>query len=317
MTTVDHDRIAALAGLLGSVEAPRALDFTSPDPAHLPAVGAVHATDFFFVATLNQYCFWADDKERWTGSFMAPVDGVSSRGSDYLWRVFQKAARKEPGCLSPSRLALAGPAWVDRMLRGGDEQHLLPMLESHVELTCSFAEEMHRRDLSPLAAVETAASSAEPGRSLLELLATLPGYMEDPLQKKSMLLLLILVMRPEGLLPPHATNALQPIVDYHHLRLALRLGLVEIGDPGLRQRVEDRRFVTGSEEGRIRQAVFEAVRRLAGQSGMGIPQLDALFFGARRFCPETTLPRCEECMLSPACARRVELFQPIFRTTWY
>ena len=38
---------------------------------------------------------------------------------------------------------------------------------------------------------------------------------------------------------------------------------------------------------------------------------------ARKRCPEMTIPKCEKCSVEIVCAKKKELFQPVYRTTFY
>jgi len=71
------------------------------------------------------------------------------------------------------------------------------------------------------------------------------------------------------------------------------------------------------EEEAIRRATFAAVQRLSEVSGRGMGAVDWFLFQMRHRCPEMTAPECAACPALGACAQRVELFQPVLRTTAY
>jgi hypothetical protein len=170
---------------------------------------------------------------------------------------------------------------------------------------------------TPVEMVRAAADTARPLRALLRLLDHVGGYREDPWRKKSALLAVILRQRPEAFLPAAAGDDSPPIVDYHVQRTALRTGMVDIADPSLRAAVIGRRLVDASAEAAIRAATFSAVQSLADQSGRAMGAVDWFLFQMRHRCPEMTPPQCSTCPAEPACEQRVELFQPVFRTTAY
>jgi hypothetical protein len=59
------------------------------------------------------------------------------------------------------------------------------------------------------------------------------------------------------------------------------------------------------------------MQRVQEGSGRSMGAVDALFFGARRRCPEAEEPECASCVLDTSCAHARELFQPVLRTTFY
>lgn len=67
----------------------------------------------------------------------------------------------------------------------------------------------------------------------------------------------------------------------------------------------------------MRRAAFEAVGALSELSGRDMGTVDWFLFQMRHRCPEATAPRCAECPADPACAHRIDLFQPVLRTTAY
>jgi len=167
-------------------------------------------------------------------------------------------------------------------------------------------------------ATAVAPEEPRPARALLRRLATLPGYAEDPYQKKAVLLVMILSRRPERFLALHDPETLSPVVDYHLMRGCLRTGCVAIDDPALRARLEARAWVSAAEEDDVREACWHALRALDAATGLGVAAIDGYFFTlGRRGCGEEQPPACETCELSPVCGRHTALFQPVYRTTAY
>ena len=157
-----------------------------------------------------------------------------------------------------------------------------------------------------------------PVRRLLEHLAELPGYGEDPLAKKANLLAIVLGNRPEHFLELRDRESIRPIVDYHLMRGCLRTGCIDLLDPELARRSAQRLWVDGVEERAIRDAAKVAIDQLVVQSGTSVAAVDGFFFTlGRRLCLETEVPRCGECPLESVCGQYTERFQPVFRTTAY
>jgi hypothetical protein len=71
------------------------------------------------------------------------------------------------------------------------------------------------------------------------------------------------------------------------------------------------------EEAEVREATYEAIRRLMARSELSAAAVDWFFFQNRTRCPETTEPDCPACPVQAICARETKLFQPVWRTTAY
>ncbi|OIP79450.1 MAG: hypothetical protein CO002_02760 [Candidatus Portnoybacteria bacterium CG_4_8_14_3_um_filter_44_10] len=189
------------------------------------------------------------------------------------------------------------------------------MQERH-QLTNSYGQWFLKNGNEPIKIVKQANSL---GRSLdffLWLTREVPGYNRDRFKKKNLLLAMVLSNRPEKFLEVKDPQCWSPIVDYHLMRLALRLGLVDLNKK--EQPVNEKKlWVNAKAEYRIRYATYRAVRRLISRSGKQMPFIDEKLWLGRRYCPETEDPQCAQCIFSSVCKKRVELFQPIYRTTAY
>jgi hypothetical protein len=93
--------------------------------------------------------------------------------------------------------------------------------------------------------------------------------------------------------------------------------MVVVRDPELHAALVARRVIAADEEAAVRRATFDAVQLLAEESGRPMGAVDWFLFQMRHRCPEMSVPDCAVCPASPVCERRVELFQPVFRTTAY
>ncbi|PIZ70005.1 MAG: hypothetical protein COY11_03495 [Candidatus Portnoybacteria bacterium CG_4_10_14_0_2_um_filter_44_20] len=101
------------------------------------------------------------------------------------------------------------------------------MQERH-QLTNSYGQWFLKNGNEPIKIVKQANSL---GRSLdffLWLTREVPGYNRDRFKKKNLLLAMVLSNRPEKFLEVKDPQCWSPIVDYHLMRLALRLGLVDL-----------------------------------------------------------------------------------------
>ena len=246
------------------------------------------------------------------------LDGVRYKGSDFIWAAFARAARSDPSLLSPERMA-SEPGLFAQICTADSGTCPIPDLSSHTALHQTHGMVLKNRWPGGYSQIlEHANKSPTPVRALLDVLKTIPGYMSDPLAKKANLLAVILSARPEGFLQASDPEHIEPIVDYHMMRVCLRSGLVRVLDPDLARRLEARQWVDPMEELDIRQATGRAILGLEQRTGRPVAAIDGLFFSlGRTFCLETEEARCDACPLAQSCAQRTALFQPVFRTTAY
>ncbi len=309
----DAERIGRVAGMLADEATEASLDFCG---FPLPSEGALWAVEMLAMATLHQYGFWYSDVRGWVEPMYGVADGRTFKGSDYIWQAFTRAATEDPSVLDPARSA-SEPMLFDAVCADDSGSCPVPSVETHRALQQAYGEALSGP--GGFGAILDDANRADrPAAALLERLATLLGYAEDPLAKKANLLAIILANRPERFLDLRDPESITPVVDYHLMRSCLRTGCVEILDDDLRQRVERRTWVDEAEEDEIRGACFDAIQSLVELSGLTQAAVDGFFFrNARAVCVEVEAPRCDECVAVEMCARRTELFQPVIRTTAY
>lgn len=306
-------RIDGIARLLQAIPDLPALDYSG---GLFPPPGSLHALDYFFGIVLHQFGFWKDDGKRYLEPMFAPIGGERLKGSDFVWKAAARAAEREPAFFDPAFQSVISPRTFAAAFSDDTGTCPLPMFDSHFSLARGYGRDLLALGLSPRGIVETANADKRPLAALFKILSGIVGYREDPLRKKALLLALTLDRRPEKFLAVKDPESWAPVVDYHNIRTALRTGMVEADEP-LRNKLARREFVTEGEEKSVREATFRAISRLIEASGAGVARIDALFFGARKTCPEMAEPDCRRCLLEQACAKRVDLFQPVFRTTFY
>jgi hypothetical protein len=266
---VDDRRLLQVAALLARSPEVKPFDFTGD---LFPPVGHPRALDYFFAATLQQFGFWSLREDRYGAPMIASLGGRVLKGSDYLWAAYRRWLADNPGGLRPERQAVLDlDAFADR-LRGDDGTLPLPEPARYLEAARAYGRDMVALGLTPPALLLSAifAGGLDDQGNLRPFLGQLDhvgGYKEDPLRKKSALLALVLRERPERFLPRDEGADLPPIVDYHVQRSLLRLGVVEVGDPGLRARLVERRHLDPADEEAVRRAAFRAMVRLRAESG--------------------------------------------------
>ena len=312
---MDAEAVRRLAPHLEAVAQSSALDFTGfpfpeeDDPAALECLAA---------ATLHQYGFWRGTESGYGGAMYASAQNRRFKGSDFIWQAFTRASTVDPSVFEPERMATEGDLFED-LHRADDGSCPVPDIESHRVLHQAYGQDLLAQFPDGFqGAVVQANRSARPAQALLDILATLGGYREDPLAKKANLLVVLLAARPERFLRLDDPESIGPIVDYHVMRGCLRTGCVAIDDPQLRARLTARQWVDVVEEEAIRAATHEAVLALVEETGRSVAEIDGfLFSNGRKRCVEGVEPDCDACPVAEGCAKQVELFQPIYRTTFY
>jgi sugar/nucleoside kinase (ribokinase family) len=312
---INKSQIGRVADLIDHLPHVTPFDFTGPG---LPPVAHPAALDYFFTGTLQQFGFWHLSDGRYARPMIARIDGSQVKGSDYLWRAYlRKLNSGDSVFFRPQSQAQLTREDMLALFRADDGEDPLPVLESHLAQAQSYGKDMLSLGLTPEDVVARANGSLNPLQTFLEQLNHIGGYKEDPLRKKAVLLAMILAQRPEHFLHLRESDPIPPIIDYHLMRSCLRIGLLDIVDSGLEEKLRQRIVLQPGEEWAVRHAAFEAVQKVVDVSGKSMGAVDWFFFDARRRCPEMREPECKRCPMDPVCAHRKALFQPVLRTTFY
>jgi hypothetical protein len=311
---VNHGQVRVVAEKISTLPEASPFPFVS---AVLPPAGHPKALDFFFAATLQQFSFWSVRDGRYDMPLIARIDGLALKGSDYLWEAFRRRVEADTDFCSPARQANLSREELLDVFRADDGDDPMPALDLHLDQARSYGRDMLALGLTPGAVLDEALASAQPLETFIAILDHIGGYKEDPLRKKSSLLALILNQRPENFLPLRDDEPVAPVIDYHALRSCLRVGLIDVMDEELKNKLINRQIVSPAEEWAVRYPAYLAREEVVALSGQSEGAVDWFFFGARKYCPEMTEPECRLCQVDPVCAHRVELFQPVLRTSFY
>lgn len=299
---VDERQIEAFAAHLRNSGAARPFDFCSLSEGFLyPGRGRDGVLEYFFFACAHQFGFWTLQDGRWTAPMVARLDGRGLKGSDFLWRAATRAWQKNPRVFFPDALAALSDRQLDEVFHDDTGVNPLPMWPEHLALICGYARWFTVRNTAPAELLRRAQAAAKPLQALLAALAEIPGYAEDPLQKKAMLLAIALENRPEHFLQVADPESAVPIIDYHLQRSALRTGLVRVEPSALRRKLEARELLAADEEAAIRRATCEAIAKLVARSGLSAAAVDWFFFQNRTGCPEIAAPDCPACPVQAHC----------------
>ncbi len=286
-------------------------------PAY-PPTGHPKTVDYFFAATLQQFSFWSVRDNRYDQPLIARIGGVERKGSDYLWYAITHQLKKDAEFCSPERQANLGREDLLAVFRSDEGEDPMPALDLHLEQAHQYGRDMIALHLTPQVVLREALASPHPLQTFLLILDHVGGYKEDPLRKKSLLLALILKDRPEMFLPLGDDGKIAPIIDYHAMRSCLRIGLIDVLDRELKEKLINQQIVSAAEEWAVRYPAYLACEQLVSLSGCSPSTLNNyLFTNARKRCLEMTEPECPSCQLDPVCAHRKEFFQPVLRTSFY
>lgn len=311
---VNEPQVQKVSQLIATLPEVTPFNFTGSE---FPPIGHPAALDFFFTSTLQQFGFWTAINGKHHQPLIAPIDGVKQKGSDYLWQSYLRPLVKDPEFFTPVRHANLTQAEMLNLFRADDGTDPMPALEMHLAQARQYGRDMLALKLTPREVVKQAQTSSGPLQTFFGLLDHIGGYKEDPLRKKTGLLALILNQRPEVFLSFGNNERVTPVIDYHAMRSCLRVGLIDVVDRELREKLVGRQVLLPADEWAVRQAAYIAIEQIVASSGKSMGAVDWFFFNARKRCPEMTEPVCQSCQIDPVCAHRKDLFQPLLRTTFY
>ena len=307
-------QIQKVADLIGALHEVTPFDFTD---TYLPPIGHPAALDYFFTSTLQQFGFWTTQNAKYHQPLIAPINGMKRKGSSYLYETYLRPLDEDPDFYTPRRQANQTRAEMVNLFRADDGTDPMPALDLHLDQAHGYGQDMLALGLTPEEVIQQARASSKPLKTFTELLDMIGGYKEDPLRKKTGLLALTLDQRPEAFLSPGKDEQIWPVIDYHVMRSCLRIGLVEVIDRELREKLADREILAPADEWAVRYPAYLAIEGIVSSSGKSMGAVDWFFFNSRKRCPEMTEPECEYCPVDPVCAHLKELFQPVLRTTFY
>ena len=315
---VNEAQVRRFSEFFASFRQNRPFDFCSLEEGSLfPPRGGEGVVEYFFFCTAHQFGFWKLAGDRYGAPMTAVVDGKMRKGSDFIVASATRAWNRDPRIFTREGLQLAGEEGWAEIFRDDQGANPLPMWPEHLDIIRRYAAWLRDTEQTPAGIVAAANASPASLAAFLEAVAEIPVYSEDPMRKKLHLLAIILETRPEHFLQVSDPQNHKPIIDYHLQRSALRTGLVDVEDPGIRAVLEERRVVPEVVEHEIRAAVYDAVAQLVERSGASVAAVDYFFFTNRTRCPEMREPDCPACPVRDICARRTRLFQPVFRTAAY
>lgn len=280
-----------------------------------PPLDHPRAADFFFFVMLHNYGFWHGDGRGYVRPLVGRLGGKERKGSDMLWRVCMRQFDGDPDWFLPDRLAAMPESELgDRVFVDDEGPIAFPDMERRALVTRQYGWALSRW-MEPCDILMVSNDDERSLSAFLTIMGVIPGYNEDPLEKRQLLLAMALHNRPERLLKVNDPERWFPVMDYHLERLCLRTGMVELEDHEL-ERNRQRAWVDQDTWYGIRQPCYDALTAVIDLSGRGHALTDLACWKARKYCPEMSEPDCGECHFSGFCARRTDLFQSVIRTTF-
>ncbi len=282
-----------------------------------PSLNHPKTVDFFSFACLHQFGFWFGDENGYSKPLVGTIKGKESKGSDLLWKSLKKALDADENVFTPEHLKDVSEVELKEKIFV-DDKGTIPFqdMEKRFEISREYGRWFIENKVSPKGIVIEANNKKESLKHFLDEYKKIPGFSQDPLQKKALLLAMALTNRPEGFLTVKDPENWAPIIDYHLMRLALRLGMVELDDSE-RSINEGRKWTGKEQEELIRKAVFQVAEELIQLSGRPMSLIDETMWLARKYCPEMTEPECPKCIFQLPCKKDTKLFQPVLRTIDY
>ncbi len=307
---IDEGRCKAVAPYVRrAVEAAPLDDFTDTD--YYPSKSApaeLVARYFAFMVAIDHRL------SRPGKPYEAEVNGKKYHGADLLYKLGAMKLAEDPEFFSPARMKDITKEEVLKWLAVGSAAP--PDPEARAALLRDAAVKIMKLYGGSVLNLVSATTLRGP-QGLLSRLKALHAY-QDPVEKKAFLLVKFLERR--GLLRVADEENLEVPVDNHLVRIALRLGIVELPQQ-LERKVKDRVEVSHEEDALIRLAVRAAYKKVAVEAKVKPTILDDLLWSmGRKICTHGE-PRCTQCPLRKACRTYNEGLEPVeehvFWHYWY
>lgn len=285
---VDRERCRRLGRFLDS------LHFQLPEEELEPEdIPASDARTFYFLLVAICHQTTPIGKPRLEGT----VDGKFYYGYEYLYERWIRAAKADPLILSPGWLLTAEAGDIITILRDRERGSTISDPEGRAELLRDIGRKMLQdgvRHVDEYYAMSGGWLRDHDGRAGLEtLFSRFEAYGKDPVKKK--LTLFLILMKRYGYWEYRDSENLGAPVDYHEMRLHLRLGTVRVLNETLIKKINSGKVLTSAEDVAIRQAVYDAIFEISRSSGRIPADLHNLFWHMSRNCCRRDETHCTSC----------------------
>ncbi|MBM3434672.1 MAG: hypothetical protein FJY07_00475 [Bacteroidetes bacterium] len=266
-------------------------------------------------------------------------------GWDYMEYAFLQMYKTRHPFINPGYVSICNAGDISGYLKtafspdGKPENCTLDRIEERaktlLEICCSVRENNNRSISDLIDSCE--GKLLNDGKGLYEVLPRFTAF-SDPFRKKISFFLKLAT--DAGLIRIKDPHNYIPIMDYHIQRVLLRNGCVEILDPGIKSRIENREDMPADNP--VRESCIESIRLIAETSGHAILKMNDFFWPLGRSCCNITtlctskmcikdpcslfqiinIPSHDKCLLQHACkGSRDEnyrvLWEPIVNTYYY
>lgn len=225
------------------------------------------------------------------------VNGVFRYGWDYLREKWLEAARADPYILGREWLVTAQPGDVIMILHDRELGSTISDPKGRAKFLRDIGAQMYRDEVTHIDEYYERSRGWlrdwEGGPGLESMLSFFDAYGRDPVRKK--LLLFLILMNRYGFWNYHDIGELGVPVDYHEVRLHLRLGTVRVIDPWLQEKINSGSVLTAEEDVKIRLAVHDAIFEISEAADRTPADIHYLFWNIARNCCRRDETHCLEC----------------------
>jgi len=288
MVFVDKERCRRLGRFLGELRFSEAKRIDAPGDMHSPDLRMLY---FIVVAICHQTS--PIGRPRLEGT----IDGRFCYGWDYLREKLLGAAKADPYILSREWLVTAEAGDVIMILHDKERGSTISDPKGRAELLRDIGARMYKDGVRHVDEYYDKSGGWLKDRTgsegLESMLSRFDAYGRDPVKKK--LSYFLILMNRYGFWDYRDIKNLGAPVDYHEMRLHLRLGTVRVIDPRLREKVNAGSILTTDEDVAIRMAVRQAIFEIAEYSGRTPADLHYFFWNMARNCCRRDETHCISC----------------------
>lgn len=232
--------------------------------------------DDFIYTNYTFFMVAIDHSTHGSKRFETTIDGEFYHGSDLMFYLARMAQEKDPYLFTACRMVDVSEEDVASIFNIGDKVVSNPA--QRAMLLRDAAEKLlkyYDGDIKYLFETSGNYLLREDHKGVLQLLNSFTAY-EDPLQKKSFLL--VKLLRRQNLLNVKDTQNLKFPVDNVLVTIALQSGLLKVNEKTLERKLLDGELLSNSEVVQLRKATQEAFEVVSRASGLGPDILDDLLW---------------------------------------
>ena len=236
------------------------------------------------------------------------INGELRFGWDYLVESWMLAAKADPAILTPGWLMFAQASDIVYLLFDNERKCGSNISDpaGRAELLRDIGFRMQKDGVRHVDEYYSRAGGWLKNKGgiigLEHMLKKFEAYGKDPVNKK--LTYFLILMNRSGFWKYLDIQNLGAPVDYHEMRLHLRLGTVKITDEELAAKVAAGTVLNSAEDVRIRSAIYEAIFKITDASEIMPPDLHQFFWNMSRNCCRRDETHCDKCFSHGALPER-------------